>query len=143
MSGSGPAPSLVPVVPTLLWDSVPIIFVPTPLSVPAVLTLIWDSVPADSAPALFLVPVVPILLWEPISVISGSGGFDPDSVFGSGGSGWVMEPISDSVFSVVGPGSGLASGSGLGFGSGGFDSAMGLSSDSVSGFGGSDSVGSD
>ena len=94
MSGSGPAPSLVPVVPTL----------------------IWDSVPADSALALFLVPVVPILLWEPISVISGSGGFDPDSVFGSGGSGWVMEPISDSVFSVVGPGSDLASGSGLGSG---------------------------
>ena len=94
MSGSGPALSLVPVVPTL----------------------IWDSVPADSALALFLVPVVPILLWEPISVISGSGGFDPDSVFGSGGSGWVMEPISDSVFSVVGPGSDLASGSGLGSG---------------------------
>ena len=116
MSGSGPAPSLVPVVPTLLWDSVPVIIVTTPLSVPAVPTLILDSVPTNSALALLLVPAVSVLLWEPISVISGSGGFDPDSVFGSGGSGWVMEPISDSVFSVVGPGSDLASGFGLGSG---------------------------
>ena len=112
MSGSGPAPSLVPVVPTLLWDSVPVIIVTTPLSVPAVPTLILDSVPTNSALALLLVPAVPVLLWEPISVISGSGGFDPDSVFGSGGSGWVMEPVSDSV----GPGSNLASGSGFGSG---------------------------
>ena len=92
MSRSGLTPSLVPVVPTLLWDLVPVIFVPTPLPVPAVPTLKWDSVPADLALAFFLVPAVPTLLWELISVISGSGGSDPDSVFGSGGSGSAVVP---------------------------------------------------
>ena len=114
MSGSGPAPSLVPVVPTL----------------------IWDSVPADSALALFLVPVVPILLWEPISVISGSGGFDPDSVFGSGGSGSAVVLGSDSVSAVPALLWDLVPAIS---GSGGSDSVMGPSFDSVFGSG-SDSV---
>jgi hypothetical protein len=126
VSGSGPTLSLVLVVPTLVWGSVPAIFVPTPCLVPAVPTLLRGLVPA----------------------ISGSGGSNPVSVPGSdslmgprfdcafGSSGFVCTMGPNSVF-ISGPG---GSDSGSALGSGGSVSVIVLGSGSISCSGGFDSV---
>ena len=115
VSGSGPTLPLVPAVPTLLWDSVPAISVPTPFLVPAVSNLLWDlalSISGSDGSDLVVIPG------------SDSGvGPGSDSAVGSVGSDSVMGPDSVSIF-----------------GSGGFDFVIGLGSDCIFGFGGPDSA---